>query len=821
MSFIRNNARKLMILIIALVLCFGFAGCNKDSEKDDVLETAVAGIVMDKSIGTLASNLVLPEKAAGKYPITWTIEANDYAEIGTNREGLQMIKISRPESSKGYQKFNITATIEQDGTKATRTWEGYVKPLAEGIQVLTAEQVKAAEVNTSLSITGTVLIVCKSAGFWVADETGAAYVYGSVGDVQVGDKVTVTGTKTIYYSLTEIENPGISIDEFGTGTYPYEEKAVAMTADEIIALDSKDQSKYGMLAKVQGTVIKDVNSGGSYTYGIKDYKTGNSITIYDSCTNPEALETLKGKLDQYIELVVLVYDFHSNGYWRTVAINSTIRDAEIPTISDEEKVATTKAQLQKQFENASIFADTALPTANDFEGLTITWTSDKPEVFSNEGKIGTSEAVENAVKLTAVIKAGALEETVEFTINVFMLSKSTIAQANAMCDLGASDIWVEGKIVAMDVDGYFYLADETGVIYVRTKLAEGIAKGDTVKIVGKTANYANKGKQWTRQLTANSMTKLETEVTPITAMPLTLENLAKPEAEGGVLTEAGNAAIKNHSGYGKIVEIFGYVQTRGSFGNVYICEDATAESFGVVYYYKSFDQDGMKALAGKLVKLTCVLYDASGSDGWRIGSYISIEEVAEGTIKVAPTADAKTVKEIIALANKEALVVDGTVIYVSTSNGFILEDAAGDRIFVYGKNPICKLGDKVSVSGVKGEYNQAPQIASPVVTVKSAGTYNYAYEEITIDALNALSYEDKTVFGKIYKVKGTLTEGNYINLQNGDVLNNLYSDPANKEILAKFGPVEVELLVIVYQYNSKVSTYNLFPIASTAVAVAK
>src|SRR5574344_1553001 len=101
MSFIRNNARKLMILIIALVLCFGFAGCNKDSEKDDVLETAVAGIVMDKSIGTLASNLVLPEKAAGKYPITWTIEANDYAEIGTNREGLQMIKISRPESSKG------------------------------------------------------------------------------------------------------------------------------------------------------------------------------------------------------------------------------------------------------------------------------------------------------------------------------------------------------------------------------------------------------------------------------------------------------------------------------------------------------------------------------------------------------------------------------------------------------------------------------------------------------------------------------------------------------------------------------------------------
>ena len=53
-------------------------------------------------------------------------------------------------------------------------------------------ELKKQEVNSTVLVKGTVLIVCKNAGFWVADETGV-YVYGAIGDVQVGDKVTVTG----------------------------------------------------------------------------------------------------------------------------------------------------------------------------------------------------------------------------------------------------------------------------------------------------------------------------------------------------------------------------------------------------------------------------------------------------------------------------------------------------------------------------------------------------------------------------------------------------------------------------------------------------
>ncbi|MDD3171279.1 MAG: hypothetical protein PHO86_03040 [Bacilli bacterium] len=818
MSFMKSNAKRLFLVLVAFALCFGLIGCKEVSDEptlQETLESAVGSIVMDKSIGTLSSNLVLPEKAAGEYEITWTIAENAYASIAENRDGVPMIKISRPEASVGYQKFVIVATITKDDASATREWEGYVKPLAEGIEILDAAGVKAAELNTSLLIQGTVMIVCKSAGFWVADETGAVYVYGATGDVQPGDVVSVTGSKTLYYSLVEIENPGITIDEEGTGTYPYAEKATAGTADTIIGLDSTVQANYGTLYTIEGTVISDVNSGGSYTYGIKDFKTGNSVTVYDSCTNADALETLGTKLGQYIKLTVVVYDLHSNGYWRVLAINSTIEDATIPTISDNEKVSTTKTQLINDLEGKILYADVNLPTTNDFEGLTISWASDKPEVLSAEGVKGTSTEIENAVKLTATITAGAVTEVVEINVNVFMLAKTTVTNALYTCDNGGDTVWLEGKIIALDVDGYFYLADETGVIYVRTKLTD-VALGDSVKVIGKTTYYDGKGKQWTRQMTATSITKLETEVTPIAAVPATIADFPAIENEGGVLTAAGLAAVKAHSAYGRIIEITGYVQTRGSQGDIYLCETAEETSAGVCYYYKSINQTEIKALVGKLVKFTCAVYDGAGAAGWRLGSCLSYEEVTTPIVN-EPTAGAVTVAAVIAAEKDAAVTVDAVVKYIYSGNGIVIEDATGS-IYVYGKTISgVKVGDKVSVTGTKGEYKEAPQIANPTVTVKATGTYTYTYEVTTLAELNAMSYEDKTIFGKVFKIVGTpVASGNFINIKSGEVTLNLFNDTFNKSVLADYVDVEIEMLVVVYQFSN--GTYNLFPIVSTIVS---
>lgn len=814
MYILKRSAKRLFLVLIAFALSFGLIGCKgKDEEPtlQETLETAVGSIVME-NIAILASNLVLPEKAGGEYDIVWTISESEYAEIGTNRSGAPMLKVSRPESSLGYQKFTVTATISKDDATASREWEGYVKPLAEGIQVLTAAGVKAAEVNTTVLITGKVLIICKNAGFWVADETGAVYVYGAVGDVQIGDTVTVSGSKTIYYTLVQIKNPGITIDEEGDGTYPYADVATVGTVDDIFAFESTDQEKYGKVMTIEGTIVDDPT--GDYTYAIQDFKSGKAVTVYNSNTNNDALDKLKDMKGQYVKATVVVYDFHSKGYWRVLTIASEIEAAEIPVLSDQEKVATTKEQLTTAFDGKTIYADIALPTTNDFEGLTISWVSDKPEVLSAEGVKGTSTEIENVVKLTATITAGSLTDTVEVTINVFMIAKTNVKYALYTSDLGGDTVWLEGKIIALDVDGYFYLADETGVIYVRTKLTDGVALGDSVKVIGKTSFYNNKNKQYARQMAASSIIKLETEVTPIAAIPAMISDFPALDVADGLLTELGYAQIKGNSAYGKIIEITGYVQLRGTYGNIYLCETAEETAAGIYYYYKSIDQDAIKALVGKLVKFTCVVYDASSTEGWRLGSCLSYEEVTT-PIAFEPTPGAITVAEAIAVAKDSAVIVEG-IVKATSGDGILVEDNTGS-IFVYDKTLKGFVpGDVVSVSGKKGEYNYAPQIGSATVTRKGTSSYVYTYETKTLAEVNAMSNEDKTIFGKVFKITGTLVaSGNYVNIKFGDVTQNLYNDAFNLSILKPFVGQEVELLVVIYNYYAKNSVYNLTPIAVT------
>lgn len=188
---------------------------------------------------------------------------------------------------------------------------------------------------------------------------------------------------------------------------------------------------------------------------------------------------------------------------------------------------------------------------------------------------------------------------------------------------------LKGKVVALDVDGYFYLADSTGVIYVRTKLPEGVVSGDNVVVDGQTSVYLNSNKQYTRQINANNISKIEEEVAVMEAVKTAISDFPSLEAESGVLSDAAIETIKAYSNYGKLVEITGFVKIRGSYGNAYICEANDDTSAGLLVYYKSDKQDELKAYEGKKVTVVICVYDANGYDGWRLESPLSITEVTE------------------------------------------------------------------------------------------------------------------------------------------------------------------------------------------------
>ena len=140
-------------------------------------------------------------------------------------------------------------------------------------------------------ITGTVYYLT-SQGFWMCDESGRIYVYTNdeptaTYDVQLGDEVSVSGTKTLYYGFThEITSPSISITKYGDGTYNI--KSSEITVDELqeiqkatiseLTAGNLEKTKLGVtFYKVEGIVVPDVNSSGKYIGLSKFFYSNNSI----------------------------------------------------------------------------------------------------------------------------------------------------------------------------------------------------------------------------------------------------------------------------------------------------------------------------------------------------------------------------------------------------------------------------------------------------------------------------------------------------------------------------------------------------------------
>lgn len=325
---------------------------------------------------------------------------------------------------------------------------------------------------------------------------------------------------------------------------------------------------------------------------------------------------------------VIFFDTHSGGYGRFVAIGSTVLEKQVPTYTDKDYVDTTKEML-KQYIPSETSLDLNLYTSNSFQGLTISWNSSNNAAFSSDGKIGSSSNESEVVVLTAVITLNGISEEVTFTITVKFAGEISIKDVLTKCDDNdESAVRFKGKVVAFDAYDYPYIADETGIVYIRTKLSDGLKLGDCVRASGIASVYENSGKQYARHVTNATFTKIEEEVTVQKAVKVNISDLGSLTITDGVITEESVANIKNNDLFGSVIEITGYVTLRTDYENAYISVDNDTTSSAVLYYHLSDNQDEIKEYAGKMVTIVCSLYDYQATNGWRLGSYLSISEVA-------------------------------------------------------------------------------------------------------------------------------------------------------------------------------------------------
>ena len=497
--------------------------------------------------------------AAGKkgnyqIPITWTsnneavIAVTDLVDGGQVSATHKKASVTRP----AFDAEDVTVTLtaefsltytKNDGTsatlKATKTYNFTVLKETSEIAGGTLADIKAdaakfyfvdngvkpgassaKELEFPVEFDATVIAVLSANGagqFAVSDGTAGIYVYSNKTAVNVGDKVHIKGSITVYYGTLQVgANIEVTPATFEDQTITFEE----ITPAELTALDTKDGMYGGRAYTISGTLLFDkYNNNTSDSFWIEDAKTGEQVLLYYKSYTADEETAMKAFVGKYISMDVVTYDTYSSyapNDKRVFAIPSSIEEGTAPTITDADRVAAAVTKVEAYSFNDTYYNGESFefPTIDVAEGVNIAW-SIEPAALLVDGKLVITEAGTATIK--AVVTCGEESEEVSVEVNVAAeLAVITIEEALELAD--GADVCVEGEVIEINTawsDQYGNISvtikDETGELYAY-RLATNVEVGAIIKVTGKMGSY-NGAKQIAAGATAEIIKAAPVEVT--------------------------------------------------------------------------------------------------------------------------------------------------------------------------------------------------------------------------------------------------------------------------------------------------------------------
>ena len=222
----------------------------------------------------------------------------------------------------------------------------------------TVEEVEAE----TIEVTGLVLAVSKF-GFLVQTADAIAYVYDKDIEVavKVGDNVTVSGEKTVYQGIDEIENYTVTVNSSNN-----ELPAAEATVLDAAAFDAYESPMFG-LVKFSGKLTK---SGDYYNVAVKD------ATRKGSLSNPVSVS--EDLLTKYVDVTgYFVGITGSSTKYFNVIVTDLALSAEQPTNDEPEGATVGEDEVGYELTNAEIKA--VVSKSSGYTDVTIesasgTWT---------------------------------------------------------------------------------------------------------------------------------------------------------------------------------------------------------------------------------------------------------------------------------------------------------------------------------------------------------------------------------------------------------------------------------------------------------------
>ena len=624
-----KNLKRFSFVVMMAFIAVLLVGCGGDNP-EELLAEAKAKIMVDSSITNLASDINLQDKVTIKdskneeivIDVVWTATESDYFSIVVGTDNKVVGKVTRPVPGSEQPEVTLTATLTYEKKTTERQWTIYIAPLPES-EAFTIEEAIKQPVDTVVTVEGIVTYIMAKKGFFLKDETASIYIYtnGEVdAAVEPGAKVEVTGSKIKYYDLYEIENPTYEVVEAApTSGFDYASEAVEITVKDADAKAFKDEESipnYGVVYTITGVVEERGDYNDLYIVGPKD---GKFIQFYYGA-DETALAEVKALVGKTIEVTALVYDHHSDGYWRILPYAGTAKEVESVELTDQEKVDRVVGELGTAYvENQEIMGDLVLVDGNAVDdALVITWESSNETILGADGKY-TSPTEDTSVTLTATVTLNDAEETFEVVVLV-KVGVPVVTVLEAVNSADDSIVAIEGDVTYVMPGHSFFVNDGTASInvYVNGSIPSAIQPGAKVKVVGTKDVYFN-----LHQIKTPTSTVVEEAPAEYDYASKAVEATIA-EIDGKVFE--GAESIAN---YGVIYKVTGVVELKGSYNDVVLTDPVSGKNLYTYHRAQSEPLDEMEALAGKTIEITGIIYDHHSDGYWRILPYTgSVKELA-------------------------------------------------------------------------------------------------------------------------------------------------------------------------------------------------
>ena len=375
---------------------------------------------------------------------------------------------------------------------------------------------RAAEVGTKISVTGVVARITyangmKPSGVYLVDDTNSIYVYDAdiAGQVSIGNKITVLGSKT-YWVLDSEQN---NANKFGYKGCCQLEEALLYENDngtneidfswcreaavkKILELPVSEN--YTTTIYKTNALVKKVPGSGFVNYYFFDLDGETGAYTYTQCNGNDF-----AWLDEFDGKICTVYLSPMNA--KSTATDCFFRFLPIAVIDEGFEFDVARAPMHVvEYYCVDQFLSTytgnplkELPASVSsellgFDNVTVTYTSDNESVVfftvENPGTVILNCGVNGTATVTITATYGdyTYSDTVEITVDAPVVSEGLTVEQAIGTTVGET-IKVAGIVGPSLVNqSGFYIIDETGALPVRVDASqfEGLAVGQKVVVEG-------------------------------------------------------------------------------------------------------------------------------------------------------------------------------------------------------------------------------------------------------------------------------------------------------------------------------------------------